>query len=91
MNSAAQIVDAVGVVGMLVGVEDRVEPVDLGIEQLLAQIGRGIDQDAGDACAVAPFDQERGAPTAVPGLPDRRRPSRAPAAARRRMSRSPGW
>ena len=44
MNKRAQIVDAVRVVGMLVAIEDAVEPVDVGVEQLLAQIGRGVDQ-----------------------------------------------
>ena len=38
-----QIVDAVGVVGVLVGDQHAVEPLDTGIEQLLAQIGRTID------------------------------------------------
>ena len=47
MKKRAQIVDAVGMVGVLVGVEHAVEPIDLGIEQLLAQIRRRVDQDAG--------------------------------------------
>ena len=42
----AQIVDAVGVVGVLVGDQHAVEPVDLGLEQLLAQIRRAVDQHA---------------------------------------------
>src|SRR4051812_19197763 len=67
-EQAAQIVDAVGGVGVLVGEQHRVEPVHLGIEQLLAQVGRGIDQDPGDACAVAPFYQQRGASAPVPGI-----------------------
>ena len=54
----AQIVDAVGVVGVLVGVEHGIEPIDLGIQKLLAQVGRGVDQDPGDAAVVAPFDQQ---------------------------------
>ena len=33
----AQIVDAVGVVGMLVREEHRVEPIDLGVEELARQ------------------------------------------------------
>ena len=61
----AQIVDAVGVVGVLVGVEDAVEPIDLGIEKLLAHIGRRIHQDACDAAGVVPLDQKRGAPPAI--------------------------
>ncbi len=46
MKKRAQIVDAVGVVGVLVGVEDAVEVVDLGVQKLLAQVGRGIHQHA---------------------------------------------
>ena len=67
-EETAQVVDAVGVVGVLVGEEHRVEAVDLGVKQLLAQIGRGIDQDAGDAAAVTPLDQQRGPPAAVLGI-----------------------
>ena len=35
----AQIVDPVGLVGVLVGQEHRIEVIDLGVDQLLAQIG----------------------------------------------------
>ena len=42
----AQIVDAVGVIGMLVGEQYAIEPVDLRLEQLLAAVGRAVDQDA---------------------------------------------
>ena len=49
----AQVIDAVGMVGMLVGVEHAVEPIDLGIEHLLAQIGRGVDQNARDRLTAA--------------------------------------
>ncbi len=59
MKQRAQIVDAVGVVGMLVGVEHAVEPIDLGIEELLAQIRRGVDQDAGHAAASPPPPSRR--------------------------------
>ncbi len=48
-NSGAQVVDAVGVVGVLVGHQHAVEPVDLGVEQLLAQVRRGVDQHPGAA------------------------------------------
>ena len=62
----AQIVHAVGMVGMFVGVEDAVEPIDLGIEKLLAQIRRSVDQDARDPAVVAaPLDKERRASAAV--------------------------
>ena len=45
----AQIVDAMGVVGMLMGDQHAVEPIDLRLEQLLAQIRRAVDQNAGAA------------------------------------------
>ena len=46
-DQPAQVVDAVGVVGVLVGVEHGVEPVHVGVEKLLAQIRPGVDQHAG--------------------------------------------
>jgi len=67
-EQAAQVVDAVGVVGVLVGIEHGVEPIDVSVEQLLAQIGRRIDQDAGDAGAGAALDQKRGAAPTVLGI-----------------------
>ncbi len=67
-EQCAQVVDAMGVVGVLVGVEDRIQPVDLGRQQLLAQVGRRIDQDAGHAAAFAALDQQRGAAAAVLGI-----------------------
>src|SRR5262249_8992972 len=66
-EEAAQVVNAMGVVGVLMGEEYRVKPVHLGVEKLLAQIGRGVDQDPGDAGSVAPFHQERVA-AAVSGI-----------------------
>ena len=36
-------------VGMGMGVENGVKAVDIGVEQLPAQIGRGIDENAGFA------------------------------------------
>ena len=43
---SAQIVDAVGMVGVLMGIKHAIEPVDIGVEQLLAQIGRRVDEHA---------------------------------------------
>ena len=45
-HDRAQIVHAVGLVGMFVRQEHRVDVVDIGIDQLLAEIGRRIDHDA---------------------------------------------
>ena len=64
----AQIVDAVGLVGMLVGQEHRVEVIDFGVDQLLAQIRRGVDHDARDALARRALDQQRAAAAAVFGI-----------------------
>ena len=33
-----------GVVGVRMGHQHAVEPIDVGVEQLLAQVGRGVDQ-----------------------------------------------
>src|SRR5579872_2607808 len=54
-----------GMVGMFVAVEDAVQPIDFGIEQLVAQIGRGVDKNARDAPVAAPLDQQRRAPATV--------------------------
>ena len=62
----AEVIDAVSMVGMLVGVEDAVEPIDLGVEELLAQVGRRVDQHPREpAVAAAPLDEQRRAPAAV--------------------------
>ena len=53
----AQIVDAVGMVGMLMRDQHAVEPVDFGIEQLLAKIGRAVDQNARAAPCANSFHQ----------------------------------
>ena len=52
----AQIVYAMGMVGVLVRVKHAVKPVDIGIEELLAQIRRGVDQNTSGAVARAAFD-----------------------------------
>ena len=64
-HDRAQIVDAMGLVGMLVGEKHRVDMIDLGIDQLLAQIGRGVDHDPRRALRRRPFDQQRTAAAAV--------------------------
>ena len=60
-----QIVDPVGLVGMLMGQEHRVDVVDVGVDQLLAQIGRGIDHDPRDAVIRCPLGEQRTAAAAV--------------------------
>ncbi len=57
----AHIVDAIDVIGMGVGVEQRVDPLDTRRQALHAQIGRRIDQQPGrplvdqDRTALAPI------------------------------------
>src|SRR5262249_36446605 len=60
--------DAVSMVGVLVGIKHRVEPFDVGVEQLLAQIRRRIDEHAGSPGRVAALDQQRAASAAVLGI-----------------------
>ena len=62
----AQIVDAVGVVGMFVAVENGVEPIHVRVEKLLAQIRRSVSiQAPRDAVAAVPLDQKRRSPAAI--------------------------
>src|SRR5262245_1095523 len=68
IGDLAQIVDAVGVIGVVVGVEHAVEPDRAGIEELLAQIGRGIDQRRGLTLRAVPFDEERATLAPVLGI-----------------------
>ena len=55
----AQIVDAVHMVGVAVGVNHAIEVADAFAQKLLAQIGRGVDQNAGCAVAIIALDQQR--------------------------------
>ena len=50
---AAQIVDAVDVVGMRMRVDHRVDALDVRRQHLLAEIRAGVDDDAGDAAVLA--------------------------------------
>src|SRR5215468_3256315 len=61
----AKVVDAVGLVGVLMGEEHRVEVIDLGADELLAQVRRGIDHDTGDAVSRSALRQQRAAEAAV--------------------------
>ena len=88
-HDGAEVVDAVGLVGVLMGEEHRVEMVDIGVDQLLAQIGRGIDQDPRDAVigsAARPAASSAGGGSS--DCWDRRRPSRAPDGERQPTIRS---
>src|ERR1700722_20367523 len=54
-----------GLIGMLMGQKYRIDVIDIGVDQLLAQIGRGVDQDPGEAVIPAALDQQRAAAAAV--------------------------
>ena len=64
-HDRTQIVDAMGLVGMLMGQKHRVEMVDVGVDQLLAQVGRGVDQDSRHSAIPGPLDEQRAAAAAV--------------------------
>ena len=51
VDDGAEVVDAVDVVGVRVGVDDAVEQADVGGEELRAQVGGGVDQHPGGAAA----------------------------------------
>ena len=91
-HDRAKIVDAMGLVGMLMGQKHRIDVIDLGVDQLLAQIGRGVDQRPAwcrDRTSARPAANSGGG--GFSDSWDRRRPSRARDAARRRRTRSREW
>ena len=64
MEKLPQIIDAVAMIGMVMRPDHRIDVGHVCVEQLFAQIGAGIDEDAGSAA----FDQHRSAATAVARL-----------------------
>src|ERR1700760_4866909 len=50
-----------GLVGMLMGEKNRVDMIDTGIDQLLAQIRRGVDDDPGRPGFAGSLHQKRAA------------------------------
>src|SRR5258708_7480197 len=64
-HDGTEIVDAVGLVGMLMRQEYRVNVIDLGVDQLLAQVGRSIDQDSRNSAIPCALREQRSAPAAV--------------------------
>ena len=63
-----EIVDAVRVVGVRMGHQDAVEPLDAGLDQLLAQIGRRVDEDSGRAAGPEALEEHRAAAAAILGF-----------------------
>ena len=45
--AGAQVVDAVALVGVVVGEERRVQPAHAGLGHLQAELGRGVDDERG--------------------------------------------
>ena len=64
MVELPQIVDAVAMIGMVVGPDHRVDVGDVGVEQLVAQVGPGVDEDP----RLLRVDQDRDAAAGVPRL-----------------------
>src|SRR3954447_20525980 len=64
-HDRAQIVDAVGLVGVLMGQVYRVDVIDICIDQLLAQVGRGIDHDPRGAVRACALDHQRAAAATI--------------------------
>ncbi len=63
-----QIVDSMRVIRMFMRENHRIEVLHARIDQLLAQIRRGIDQNAGIASRSGFLDEDRAAATPVAGL-----------------------
>src|SRR5262249_29944653 len=63
-----QIVDAMGLIGVLMGEIHGVDVIDVRIDQLLAQVGRGVDHDPRRTVRAGPFDQQRATAAAIFGI-----------------------
>ena len=61
----AEIIDAVRVVGMVVGVEHAVEQADAGVEQLIAAVRRRVDQHVRRPLSALALHEQRAAPPPV--------------------------
>ena len=64
----AQVVDAVHVIGMGMGIDHALQLAHIRIQQLRAQVGRGVDQHTGHAMRCFALDQQRAAPPTVARL-----------------------
>src|ERR1700724_4575676 len=67
-DQRAEVVDAVGMIGMTMGEEYSVTPIHMRREQLLAQVRRRINQHLGGARPTATLHQERSPPAAILGV-----------------------
>ena len=64
-HERANIIDAMGVVGMRMREDDGVEPAHLGVEELLAQIRRGVDENGHRSLALARLEEQGAASAPV--------------------------
>ncbi len=64
-DERAQIIDAMGVIGMIMREQHGIEMAHIRRKQLLAQIRRCVDQDARSALAGDALHKERAAATAI--------------------------
>jgi hypothetical protein len=60
-----QVVEAVDVVGVGVGEEHGIDAADVVNERLLAEVGRGVDEERAATAGIEHFDQHAGAQPAV--------------------------
>jgi hypothetical protein len=60
-----QVIDAMHMVRMRMGIDNRIKCADPGIQQLLAHVRRGVDQNACCSIIGAALHQQRAAATAV--------------------------
>jgi len=71
-----KIVDPMGLIGVLMRQKHRIDVIDIGVDQLFAQVGRGINHDPRDPAIARPLDKQRATAAAVfSDYWDRRRPS----------------
>src|SRR4029077_1370000 len=92
ISDHAQIIDAMGMVGVVVSIEHAVEPTDPKIEQLLPQIGWRVHENTRRAGIARLLHQKRAPPAPVlrvvgiasaPMIADARHPARGSAAENR--------
>src|SRR5205085_5349771 len=60
----SQVVNSVAVIGVVVGPDYRFDFADVGVEELLPEVGPGVDENAG----FAPGYEDRHSAAAVPGV-----------------------
>jgi hypothetical protein len=64
-HNGAEVIDPMSLVGVLMGQKHRVDVIDIGVDQLLAQIGRSVDHDPRYTIIAGPFREQRAAASAV--------------------------